>query len=88
MRSADPRFDFAAPVVAPSGSTRCRSVACSSGVAFRQISTSPAMLNTCGHAQLMKTPLLNAPATSSSRMSSDASPIASLMPPASDLALL
>ena len=63
-------------------------MACSSGEAFRQISTSPATLNTCGHAQLANQPPLSALTASSTRMSSDARPIASRMPRASDLALL
>jgi hypothetical protein len=57
-------------------------------VASRQISTSPATLATCGHAQLVIRPALSAPATSSTRMSSEARPAASRMPRASDLARL
>ncbi len=34
----------------PSGSASRRSVACSSGEPFRQMSTSPATVTTCGHA--------------------------------------
>ena len=63
-------------------------MACSSAGAFRQISASPATLNTCGQAQLMNQPSLSAPATSSTKMSSDARPTASRMPLESDLALL
>ena len=46
------------------------------------------MLNTCGQAQLMNQPPLSAPATSSTKMSSEARPTASRMPPVSFLALL
>src|SRR5438876_1080142 len=46
------------------------------------------MLNTCGQAQLMNQPPLSAPATSSTKMSSEARPTASRTPPASVLALL
>ena len=46
------------------------------------------MLNTCGQAQLMNQPSLSAPATSSTKMSSEARPTASRIPPASVLALL
>ncbi len=63
-------------------------MACSCGGAFRQISASPAMLNTCGQAQLMNQPPLSAPATSSTKMSNEARPTASRMPPESFLALL
>ena len=63
-------------------------MACSSAGAFRQISASPATLNTCGQAQLMNQPSLSAPAMSSTRMSSDARPTASRMPLESFLALL
>ena len=49
------------PAAAPSGSTSCRRVACSSGGAFRQISTSPATLNICGQAQPANQPSLSAP---------------------------
>jgi len=87
-RHADRRFGFTSPVAAPSGSSRCRSVAWSSGEPFRQISASPATLNTCGHAQLTNQAPLNASATSSTKMSSEARPTASLMPPVSLLALL
>ena len=40
----------AGPAAEPSGSASRRSVACSSGEPFRQISTSPATVTTCGHA--------------------------------------
>ena len=63
-------------------------MAWSSGEPFRQISASPATLNTCGQAQLMNQPPFSAPATSSKKMSSEARPTASRMPPASFLALL
>ena len=87
-RSADRRFGRTSPVATPSGSSRCRSVAWSSSAPFRQISASPATLNTCGEAQPMNQPPLSAPATSSTKMSSEARPTASRMPPASVLALL
>ena len=87
-RSADRRFGRTSPVATPSGSSRCRSVAWSSSAPFRQISASPATLNSCGQAQLMNQPPLSAPATSSTKMSSEARPTASRMPPASVLALL
>ena len=76
------------PAAVSIGSSRRRSVACSSAGAFRQISTSPAALNTCGQAQVTKKPPLSALSASSTRMSSDARPIASRIPLASDLALL
>ena len=63
-------------------------MAWSSSAPFRQISASPATLNTCGEAQPMNQPPLSAPATSSTKMSSEARPTASRMPPASVLALL
>ena len=87
-RSADhlPRAEESAAV--SSGSIRCRSVACSSCGAFRQISTSPATLNTCGHAQPTNQPPLSALAASSTRMISDARPTASRMPRPSVLAVL
>src|SRR6478672_4581056 len=87
-RNADRRFGRTSSVATPSGSSKCRSVAWSSSGAFRQISASPAMLNTCGEAQPMNQPPLSAPATSSTKMSSEARPTASRMPPASVLALL
>ena len=46
------------------------------------------MLNTCGQAQLTNQPPLSAPATSSTKMSSEPRPTASLMPAVSVLALL
>ncbi len=87
-RTADhlPRVED--PAAVSSGSTRRRSVACSSCGAFRQISTSPARLNICGHTQPTNQPPLSALAASSTRMTSDAMPTASRMPPPSDLALL
>ncbi len=63
-------------------------MACSSAGAFRQISASPATLNTCGHAQPTNQPPLSALTASSTRMSSEVRPMASRMPLASDLALL
>ena len=85
---ADRRLRDVPPVAVSSGSSSCRRLACSSGEAFRQISASPATLNTSGHAQWVSQPALNTPATSSTRMSSDPRPIASRMPRESYLALL
>ncbi len=74
------RSVLAGLAAALSGSTRCRSDSCSSGEPFRQISVSPATLNTCGHTHVMNQPSLSAPAASSTRISSEARPMARRMP--------
>src|SRR5579862_9207185 len=61
---------------------------CSSAEPFRQISTSPATVPTCGQAQLANQLSLNTPPTSRNRVSSVPRPSASAIPRASVRALL
>ena len=71
-----------------SGSARRRSIACSSGGAFRQISVSPTTLMTSGQASELSQPRPSAEAMTSTTTSSDPRPAASAMPRRSVSALL
>ena len=76
------------PVRPASGSARCRIVSCSSGVAFRQISTRPAALMISGQLSHSSKPMPNVLPTSSTTASTDARPAARVIPCRSDLAWL